>query len=261
MQLHHAHDWNLTPQEAIELQQTLRQYIVTVDDLVGGVSASVQTVAGVDVGFEDEGQTTRAAVSVLSFPDLKLLEQRVARLPTQFPYVPGLLSFREVPAVLAALEQFSTLPDLLLCDGQGTAHPRRFGIACHIGLLLNRPTIGVGKSLLVGSHAEVPDQKSAWVPLNHKGETIGAVVRTRVGTKPLYISPGHRISLETAIDYLLRCTPKYRLPETTRAAHKLASETPAADLARLTAAQSSEPPNSLNQESGTGTDEQLRLNF
>jgi deoxyribonuclease V len=254
MDLHHAHAWNLTPQEAIELQQKLRQHVVTVDDLIETTSGEVQTVAGVDVGFEDEGQTTRAAVSILSFPDLKLVEQRIARLPTQFPYVPGLLSFREVPAVLAALEQFQTLPDLLLCDGQGTAHPRRFGIACHIGLLLDRPAIGVGKSLLVGSHAEVPDQKGAWVALQHKGETIGAVVRTRMGTKPLYISPGHRISLETAIGYVMRCTPKYRLPETTRAAHKLASETPAADLARLTAPQGNDP--DLDQAA-----RQLRLNF
>lgn len=259
MELHHAHDWNLTPQEAIELQQSLRQYVVTVDDLLPGDLGPVRTVAGVDVGFEDEGQTTRAAVSVLSFPDLKQLEQRVARLPTQFPYVPGLLSFREVPAVLAALDQFSTLPDLLLCDGQGTAHPRRFGIACHIGLLLNRPTIGVGKSLLVGSHGAVPDEKGAWVPLQHKGETIGAVVRTRVGTKPLYISPGHRISLNTAIDYVLRCTTKYRLPETTRAAHKLASETPAADLAQLTTTEADEA--QAGEAQTGGATEQLRLNL
>lgn len=225
MQIYHQHDWNLTPKEAIALQQRLREQIVTVDRL-----EKVQTVAGVDVGFEDEGKTTRAAVAVLSFPDLKLMQQTVARRPTEFPYVPGLLSFREVPAVLEALAKLQQLPDLLLCDGQGTAHPRRFGIACHIGLLINQPAIGVGKSLLVGTHPAVPDEKGAWVPLKHKGETIGAVLRTRVGTKPLYISPGHRISLETAIDYVMRCTPKYRLPETTRSAHKLASETPAAEI-------------------------------
>lgn len=185
-------------------------------------------VAGIDVGFEDGGNTTRAAVAVLSFPSLQLIEQTVARRPTSFPYVPGLLSFREVPSVLDALEKLQHTPDLLLCDGQGTAHPRRFGIACHIGLLTNCPSIGVGKSRLVGTHPAVPDEKGAWVPLRHKGETIGAVLRTRVGTKPLYISPGHHVCLETAIDYVLRCTTKYRLPETTRQAHKLASETPAA---------------------------------
>lgn len=225
MQITPRHDWNLTPDAAIALQQSLRQEIITVDRL-----GEVKTVAGIDVGFEDGGSTTRAAAVVLSFPELQRQEQAIARRPTEFPYIPGLLSFREVPAVLDALAKLTITPDLLLCDGQGTAHPRRLGIACHIGLLVNLPAIGVGKSLLVGKHDDVPDVKGAWVPLVHRGETIGAVLRTRVGTKPLYISPGHRISLETAIDYVMRCTTKYRLPETTRAAHKLASETPADQL-------------------------------
>lgn len=222
MKIHQRHIWNLTPQEAIDLQQVLRTEVITEDQF-----GAIQFVAGIDVGFEDEGKTTRAAVVVLSFPSLQVHEQTIARRSTTFPYIPGLLSFREVPAVLDALEKLKTTPDLLLCDGQGTAHPRRLGIACHIGLVTNLPAIGVGKSLLVGKHEEVPDQKGAWTPLIHKGETIGAVLRTRVGTKPLYISPGHRIRLTTAIDYVLRCTTKYRLPETTRYAHKLASETPA----------------------------------
>lgn len=237
MELYHAHAWDLTPEAAVDLQQSLRQKITTVDQL-----GTITTVAGIDVGFESEGTITRAAVAVLSFPDLQLIDRTVARLPTQFPYVPGLLSFREVPAVLEALAKLKQLPDLLLCDGQGTAHPRRFGIACHIGLLTDQPAIGVGKSLLVGTHAAIPDQKGAWVPLQHRGETIGAVLRTRVGTKPLYISPGHRISLTTAIDYVLRCTPKYRLPETTRQAHKLASDTPAAEIAAIEAGLDRHPP-------------------
>jgi deoxyribonuclease V len=228
MDLHHQHNWNLTPEEAIALQQSLREAVITTDQF-----QPIRTVAGVDVGFEDAGNTTRAAVAVLSFPDLKLQAQTIARRPTVFPYIPGLLSFREVPAVLDALEKLQTLPDLLLCDGQGIAHPRRFGIACHLGLLTNIPSIGVAKSLLVGKHADVPDEKGAWQPLQHKGETIGAALRTRPKTKPLYISPGHRVSLETAIDYVLRCTTKYRLPETTRFAHKLASETPASELEKL----------------------------
>ncbi|MBF2074535.1 MAG: deoxyribonuclease V [Synechococcales cyanobacterium C42_A2020_086] len=239
MEVRLRHDWDLTPEQAIALQQDLRQDILTTDDL-----GSVSTVAGIDVGFEESGTITRAAVVVLSFPELRLVAQAIARRPTCFPYVPGLLSFREVPAVLDALQNLSTMPDLLLCDGQGTAHPRRFGIACHIGLLTGLPAIGVGKSLLVGRHTEVPDQKGAWVPLQYQGDTIGAVLRTRIGTKPLYISPGHRISLPTAIDYVLRCTTKYRLPETTRYAHKLASETPAAQL-----------------ESNPGTNQQLTLNL
>jgi len=225
IQTQYSHAWNLSSEEAVQLQHRLKSNIITIDQL-----GEVRSVAGVDVGFEDGGNTTRAAVAVLSFPDLRLVERSVARRPTSFPYVPGLLSFREVPAVLDALEKLRTLPDLLLCDGQGTAHPRRFGIACHLGLLINLPAIGVGKSLLVGKHEEVLDTKGAWQPLTHRGETIGAVLRTRPGTKPLYISPGHRISLATAIDFVLRCTTRYRLPETTRFAHKLASETPAAQI-------------------------------
>lgn len=218
MQIKQRHAWDVTPEQAIALQQSLKSEIVTTDQL-----GPVHWVAGIDVGFEDEGQTTRAAVVVLSFPDLQVVEQAIARCPTTFPYVPGLLSFREVPAVLEALAQLVRTPDLLLCDGMGTAHPRRFGIACHLGLLTGLPSIGVGKSRLVGTHAEVPNNRGAWVPLIHQGETIGAVVRTRVGVKPLYISPGHRISLTTAIDYVMRCTTRYRLPETTRYAHNLAS--------------------------------------
>lgn len=219
MNIKQRHPWVLTVEEATEIQQQLRQEVITTDQL-----ETVQYVAGVDVGFEAEGTITRAAIAILSFPDLQLQEQSIARLPTQFPYVPGYLSFREVPAVLEALAQVKITPDLLLCDGQGIAHPRRFGIASHLGLLVNIPAIGVGKSLLVGKHDEVPDQKGSWVPLIHKGDTIGAVLRTRPGTKPLYISIGHRVALSTAIDYVMRCTTKYRLPETTRFAHKLASD-------------------------------------
>lgn len=219
MKIHQRHEWTGNPEEAIALQETLREEVITTDQL-----GTVQLVAGVDVGFEDSGHTTRAAVAVLNFPSLQLQEQAIARRPTTFPYIPGLLSFREVPAVLEALEQLDNTPDLLLCDGQGIAHPRRFGIACHLGLLTDLAAIGVAKSLLVGRYKEVPDQKGTWQPLQHQGETIGAVLRTRPGTKPLYISPGHRVSLTTAIDYVLRCTTRYRLPETTRFAHKLASE-------------------------------------
>jgi deoxyribonuclease V len=218
MKIEQRHEWGLTAEAAIEIQQSLRQAIITEDDF-----GTVQFVAGIDVGFEDQGATTRAAVAVLSYPDLKFCDHAIARRPTTFPYIPGFLSFREVPAVLDALETLKTLPDLLLCDGQGIAHPRRFGIACHLGILTNLPAIGVAKSRLVGKFGEVPDERGAWVPLTHKGETIGAVLRTRPGTKPLYISSGHRIGLDSAIAYVMGCTTKYRLPETTRHAHKLAS--------------------------------------
>ena len=220
--------WPETTADAIELQNQLCTQVITADQL-----GPLQTVAGVDAGFEQNGTVTRAAVVVLSYPALELLEYALAYRPTTFPYVPGLLSFREVPTVLDALAQLQTEPDLILCDGQGLAHPRRFGIACHLGLLVDRPTIGVAKSRLIGTHSELPEAKGQWVPLLDKGERIGAVLRSRTGTQPLYISPGHRISLETALDHVLACTPKYRLPETTRLADRLASQRGPMPLARL----------------------------
>ena len=218
MKIEQKHEWVLTVEAAIEIQQTLRTEVITRDRF--GV---VDYVAGIDVGFEAEGTITRAAVAVLSYPELQLCDQAIARRPTTFPYIPGFLSFREVPAVLDALENVTIVPDLLLCDGQGIAHPRRLGIACHLGVLTNLPAIGVAKSRLVGKHAEVPEKRGTWEPLCDRGETIGAVLKTRPNTNPLYISLGHRISLETAIAYVMGCTTKYRLPETTRFAHKLAS--------------------------------------
>lgn len=219
MRLAIEHPWNLGPKEAIALQRELAGRVETDDRLPD----EIRTVAGVDVGFEADGRLTRAAVAVLRFPDLAPLRSAIARRPTDFPYVPGLLSFRELPAVLAALRQLPELPDVILCDGQGRSHPRRFGIACHLGVLLDRPTLGVGKTRLTGTHAEPGPDKGDWTPLLDKGEVIGAVLRTRPGVKPLYVSGGHRVSLETAIALTLACTPRYRLPETTRAAHKLAS--------------------------------------
>lgn len=216
MKIHQRHAWPLTVEEALPIQQELRKEVITSDQL-----ASVQYVAGVDMGFEDSYRISRAAVAVLSFPDLELKEQAIAKRPTTFPYVPGFLSFREIPAVLDALEKLAIAPDLILCDGQGIAHPRRFGIACHLGVLIDVPTIGVAKSLLVGKHEELPLERGNWQPLIHRRETIGAVLRTRKGVKPVYVSSGHRVSLTTAIDYVMRCTPKYRLPETTRWADKL----------------------------------------
>jgi deoxyribonuclease V len=160
---------------------------------------------------------------VLDFPSLEPVEHAVVRRKTRFPYVPGYLSFREAPAALAAMRRLRRAPDLIVCDGQGFAHPRRFGLACHLGLLANLPSIGVAKSRLIGEHAMLGSRRGEWVPLVDDGERIGAVLRTRTGVRPVYVSVGHRISLETAIDYVLRCTTRYRLPETTRQAHRLAS--------------------------------------
>ncbi len=211
-----THSWSLPVAEAIELQRRLAARVVGEDRL-----GKVARVAGLDVGLEEEGTVARAAVVVLSLPGLEVADQALARRPVEFPYVPGLLSFREVPALLAALDKLSVLPDVLLCDGQGLAHPRRFGLACHLGVLLDVPAIGVAKSRLVGSHDEPGDGRGDWTPLLHRGETVGAALRTRPGCKPLYVSLGHRISLETAIATVMRCTTRYRLPETTRAADKL----------------------------------------
>ncbi|MBK1987468.1 deoxyribonuclease V [Sphaerospermopsis aphanizomenoides BCCUSP55] len=220
MKIYQSHAWPSTIEEAVVIQENLRNQVITTDQL----NTPIQYVAGVDMGFLEDGKMSRAAVAVLSFPDLQVVETSLAYRPTSFPYIPGFLSFREIPAILDALEKIHTIPDIILCDGQGIAHPRRLGIACHLGVLVDIPTIGVAKSLLIGKHEKLPDTKGSWQPLIHRGETVGAVLRTRNKVKPLYISSGHRISLPTAIDYVLRCTPKYRLPETTRIADKLASD-------------------------------------
>ncbi len=218
MKIVQRHSWDISPAEAIAIQQQLRGEVVRIDRL-----GPVRHVAGVDVGFEEGGAITRAAVAVLGFPSLERVDHAIFRAPTRFPYVPGLLSFREVPAVIGALEKLTVIPDLLLCDGQGIAHPRRFGIASHLGLLCGIPSIGVAKTRLIGEPVEPPDQRGSSVPLLDHGETIGAILRSRPSVKPLYISIGHRISLATALDYVMACVTRYRLPETTRWAHRLAS--------------------------------------
>ncbi|HEX6829480.1 MAG TPA: deoxyribonuclease V [Burkholderiales bacterium] len=212
------HRWDLTPAEAVALQESIRHRVETRDRL-----GAVRHVAGVDVGFEHDGATTRAAVAVLGFPGLEPADVAVARLPTRFPYVPGLLSFREIPAVLQALAGLRIRPDLLLCDGQGVAHPRRIGLASHLGLAADLPSIGVAKTRLIGSHGVVPNRKGAWTPLLDGDEVVGAVLRSRKDVRPLYVSSGHRVCLETAIRFVMACITRYRLPETTRYAHRLAS--------------------------------------
>lgn len=204
--------------EAIALQREIARRVVCEE-----AHGQIERVAGIDVGFPGGGTRGRAAIAVLDFPSLALSETAVAESEVNFPYVPGLLSFRELPVVLQALERLSAPPDLLLVDGHGRAHPRRCGIACHLGVLTDLPSIGVAKSCLVGTHEPVPQRRGAWVPLRDGGEIIGAVLRTRVGVQPVYVSIGHRVSLERAVDWVMACTTRYRLPETTRAAHALAS--------------------------------------
>lgn len=212
------YSWPQTIEEAIAIQEQLRSQVITANQL-----STVRYVAGVDVGYDNADAVSRAAVTVLSFPDLQLQQQSVVRSPTAFPYVPGFLSFREVPAVLDALKNISLMPDLILCDGQGLAHPRRFGLACHLGVLTGIATIGVAKTRFIGEHSEVGFDRGSWQPLLDGPETIGAALRTQAGVKPVYVSIGHKVSLLQAIEYVLRCTPKYRLPETTRSADQLTS--------------------------------------
>lgn len=211
-------DWPGTVAEARAIQETLRSRVLCQDRF-----GEINFVAGADVGFEDSGNTTRAAVVILRFPQLELVDQAIIRQPTRFPYVPGYLSFREAPAVIEAMNNLHQYPDLLICDGQGIAHPRRFGLACHLGVLLDLPTIGVAKSRLTGKYVEPGPRKGDQSALWDGEECIGTVLRTRDNVKPVFVSCGHRVSNHSAVEFALACTGRYRLPETTRWAHRLAS--------------------------------------
>lgn len=216
MNLKAPHPWNVTPEEAMRIQRELRDQVVMETQL-----GELEHVAGIDCGFK--GDQVRAAVVVLTYPQLEPVEQAVAEVPVTFPYIPGLLSFRETPGVLAALAKLQVEPDLLIVDGHGLAHPRRFGIACHVGVITGVPTIGCAKSRLVGVHNEPPQEAGRWVSLYDDHEVIGAVVRTRTGVSPIFVSIGHKVDLETAVRLVLSCRTKYRLPEPIRYAHRAAS--------------------------------------
>lgn len=217
MHIQHRHDWNITPAEAIALQKQMATEVVSVQPID---LAKVRLVAGVDVSVKNE--VSQAAVVVLTFPDLQVVETVLSQRPTPFPYIPGLLSFREGPVLEEAFENLKSEVDVFIFDGMGIAHPRRVGIASHMGLWLQKPTIGCGKTLLVGRFGELPDEKGAYSNLVDKGQVIGVALRTRAGTKPVYISPGHLADLATSIELVMACTPKYRLPEPIRAAHNAA---------------------------------------
>lgn len=184
-------------------------------------------IAGADVGFEQEGAITRAALVVLEYPSLQLVEHRIARIETTMPYIPGFLSFREVPALLTAWQQLTLQPDLLFVDGQGISHPRRLGVAAHFGLLVDIPTIGVAKKRLCGRFEHLDEEPGSRQPLMDKGEQIGWVWRSKARCNPLFVSSGHRISLESALQWVELCTAGYRLPEPTRWADAVASRRPA----------------------------------
>ncbi len=216
MQYHSLHSWDVTPEAARELQNRLRSQVVTADRF-----GTINTVAGVDIGLKKD--IARASVVVLSFPELQVIDIEVAECPVRFSYIPGLLSFREIPPLLTAFDRLKTEPDLVIVDGQGIAHPRRFGLASHLGLILDKPTIGCAKSRLCGRYEEPEQELGAYTYLTDKGEVIGAVVRTRTNVRVVYVSIGHRISLDSARTWTLACCRGYRLPETTRYAHNAAS--------------------------------------
>ena len=221
MRLERLHEWNVTPVEAIALQKELAPRVVREGD-----PGDVRLVAAADLAFVDRRwprQPTRgrAAVVLMRYPELDVIEEQVVEGDVGFPYVPGLLSFREAPLLAQALERLEGTPDLLLIDGQGYAHPRRFGLASHVGLMAELPTIGCAKSRLCGEHAEPGARRGSKVELRQGGEVIGAVLRTRDGVKPIYVSVGHKIGLDAAVQWALRLAPRFRLPEPIRAADAL----------------------------------------
>ncbi|MBI1280380.1 MAG: deoxyribonuclease V [Anaerolineaceae bacterium] len=219
MQIHHRHDWNVSPQEAIELQKTLASEVISNKPID---IASVKLVAGVDVSVKEN--VSQAAVVILRYPELEVIETVVAKRPTPFPYIPGLLSYREGPVLEEAFQNLKNEPDIFIFDGMGIMHPRRIGIASHMGVWLQKPTVGCGKTYFLGTYDEPAQERGASSLVHHKGDIIGAVLRTRPNVKPVYISPGNLADLPTSLDFVLRCTPKYRLPEPIRQAHNAAGK-------------------------------------
>ncbi len=210
------HSWDLSEQAAIQLQKKLASKIIKKDQL-----DDIHLVAGVDVAYQEGSDRLVAGVAILDANTLEVVETAVSEDVAKFPYIPGLFSFRELPPLIKALSKICASPDLVVCDGQGIAHPRQFGLACHLGLLFDIPSIGCGKNQLIG-RAEMPDkERGAIAPIVNHDKIVGNVLRTQNNVNPVYVSTGHRISLATACDWVLKLTTKYRLPETTRMADQL----------------------------------------
>ena len=228
MEFSNLHSWDLNPKEAIALQKQLADRVLLTDVL----AEPFKTVAGVDVSYKKRGRLFYAAVVVLDYRSMTLLETITASGECRFPYVPGLLSFRELPVLLQAFEKLETVPDVILADAQGIAHPRRLGLASHLGLWLDLPTIGCAKSRLCGVHEEPGPAKGCWTPLLDDDQEIGRVVRTRTRVKPLYVSPGHKLGCDAALAIVLHCSRGYRLPEPTRQAHLSSNQVRYASEAR-----------------------------
>jgi deoxyribonuclease V len=211
--------WNLTPRRAVRLQERLRERVVLEDQF-----ETIRTVAGADLAFDPATGVAFAGVIVYRFPELEEIERRMAERKLRFPYVPGLLSFRESPILLAAFARVRAEPDLILIDGHGRAHPRLFGIACHLGVLFGKPTIGCAKSLLVGEYEEPAARAGSASPLNFRGQRVGMVLRTRDGVKPIFVTQGHRVSLPTAVRLVRACADGFRIPKPTREADHYVGE-------------------------------------
>ncbi len=214
MKIPPCHRWDLDVSQARELQVKLSHKVMRCNDKM-----NIKLIAGIDVSVSRYSRSGRAAVVVVNYPDLEVREISVAEGAIDFPYIPGLLSFREAPLALQAWKGLETRPDLLMVDGQGLAHPRRLGIASHLGLLLNIPSIGCAKSRLIGTHGSLPEEAGSYSLLLENDEVIGAVVRTKHAVKPLYVSIGHRTDLDSAIRLVLNCCQGFRLPQPTRLAH------------------------------------------
>lgn len=216
MEILETHRWDISEIEAINLQQKLAQKVIK-DDLFD----QIQYVAGIDVAYSKINDKLIAAIVILESDSLKLVESVTVEDTVQFPYIPGLFSFRELPPIIKAFKKIKTTPQLVVCDGQGLAHPRRFGLACHLGTLYDIPTIGCGKTRLLGNYQEPEQHRGAQSPLIDNSEIIGNVLRTQNNINPIFVSIGHRVSLTTACHWILKLSPKYRLPETTRQADQL----------------------------------------
>jgi deoxyribonuclease V len=213
------HSWDLTPTEAIALQRELATRVELADRF-----RPLRRICGLDVSYDRGDEWFFAAAVVFSYPKMAIQQVALAKARSPFPYVPGLLSFREIPVVAEALAQIGEPVDLLVCDGQGLAHPRRFGLACHLGVIYDTPSLGLAKSRLIGEADEPGPARGAWTWLRHDGERIGQVVRTRDGVAPLFVSPGHRLTFGAARKLALALCRQWRLPETTRAAHEAVNE-------------------------------------
>ncbi len=213
------HDWDVSARRAVEMQRELAAQVV-----IQPLPSKIELVAGGDISFDKFSEVVFAGIIVLRLPDMEVVERSGVQTTAKFPYVPGLLSFREMPALIEAWEKLKAEPDVVVLDGQGLAHPRRMGIACHAGLVFDRPTIGCAKSLFVGTFEDLKPERGSWSPLVHRGETVGAALRTKNKISPVFASPGHKSDLSGAIDLLLKLDGGYRIPEATRRAHLFVNE-------------------------------------